>query len=132
LSRCWRVRCRVSIAQWCRLAPQGMVKEDLGNEKMMALRHALCLAALLAMPAARAQISCGNNDAALVNPSSSVAIKLIEERARAGDFSCAAAMTHARARAPALVTGTAGADGRLELRELDLGIAQDQAVPTAC
>jgi len=108
-----------------------MAEEALGSEKMMALRPTLCLAALLAMSAARAQISCGNNDSALVNPSSSVAIKLIEERARAGDFSCAVAMTHARARALARVAGTDGVDARFELRELVLGIAEEKALPSA-
>ena len=98
---------------------------------MIAVRHALCFTALLAMSAARAQVSCGNNDAALLAPSSSVAIKLIEKHARAGDFSCAVEMMHARARALALVTGADGVDARFELRELVLSLAEDKALPSA-
>jgi hypothetical protein len=98
---------------------------------MIALRYTLCLVVFLAVSPARAQVSCGSSDPALVDPSSSVAIKLIQGRARAGDFSCAAEMMHSRARALATVMGSAGIDARFALRELALAIAEDKSFPSA-
>jgi tetratricopeptide (TPR) repeat protein len=108
-----------------------MADDVFGNEKMMIVRYTLCLAVLLAMPAANAQVSCENNDMALDNLSSSVAMGLIEEHARAGDFSCAAGMTRARARALATVNGADGVNARFALRELALAIAEDKALSSS-